>query len=77
MDKPAGRERTGDVAELRCPVQLRAKISAGGAVSQVDLDLGDAHARPQDVYRHPYFHSPAGRQRARKLECSPGDAALT
>jgi hypothetical protein len=77
LDEAAGRQRTSDVAQLGCSMQLSAEISASGAVAHVDLDLRDSQAGSQGVDGHAYFHSPTGSQWAGKFERSPGKAALT
>jgi hypothetical protein len=77
MNESTGCQRTSDIPELGCPMELSTEIGTGGAMSQVDLDLRDSQTGSQRVDGHTYFHSPASSQWAREFERAPRQAALT
>jgi len=58
-------------------MELSTEVRAGGAMSQVDLDLGDSQTGSQRVDGHTYFHSPASSEWAREFERASRQAALT
>ena len=71
--RDAGRE---DVAELASAVEEAARVPAGGAVPEVELDLPDVEAGLQRVDRHPCLDAEPGRDGEQRLARCGGQRPL-
>ena len=70
-----GRQQGFD--ELPAAVDETARVPAGGAVSEVELDLFDADARADGVDRHPRLGAESRREREHGLACPMRQEPLT
>src|ERR1700752_1075735 len=57
--------------ELACAVQEAAQVATGGAVLEVELDLGDGEAGARSVDRHGGLHPESSREREQAPQRGP------